>query len=754
MVSSVVEVSSHTPWVSVNEDKWEEEEQCGNEDQAEFERRFKEASKISRPPTIDLTEEQGEEIDRVELAFEEKLEPEVAKVIEVIDLTTGNVRRRPRKVTSPPKRNSSISLPDRCLDSYSYNGLELKPGGAIEMIPIPHLRHASFLLIQLIIHTESGVILRGLPLTRTRNLRGQLPRLRNEVALVLEIDRDDLRPYREQAAIEIPLRAIIKHRVCLITNKPFPEHRFASKIYESIQDVEDRGVLICRWKVRYVWGDAAKRCNKKPPNEFSISRMISEEVHKERYRTSDSYLMNAWRGGKVRGGSYIPDEPDSSRLMVNVDDSENQDDTKGDDWIPRKPGQQYTFADMFCGAGGASCGAKKAGLRIMLSVDNAQGACNTYRMMYPEADLRQQDMYDFIIEMRHSHLHVDVLHLSPPCQYWSPAHTTPGVDDDANIAILFACHELVKILRPRVFTVEQTFGILHPRFEYYFNSLIQGFTRHDYSISWKVVNLLTWGAPSQRNRLIMIGACIGEGLPPFPVQTHSEEPVEGDGTKPYRTVQQMLQTIPRSARRDDELHSPDKMKRYLRPRWDPKVPLLRTITCSGGVGNYHYTGLRDFTLREYAVLQGFPPDYDFRKPSQKRQIGNAFPPLVVKQLYKHLRRWLEQKDRVHADNGELSGSEDEEYKTDSDAANRELESDDDDLQYLGERGIDRQLSLSEVEFLGGRKLTQQASILTINSESEDGMEIDAMSQDVLSPSTCIDVAQTKGGGRDSPIELD
>ncbi|KAI2466298.1 S-adenosyl-L-methionine-dependent methyltransferase [Annulohypoxylon bovei var. microspora] len=751
MVSSIVQLSSDSPRASDVGNRWEEEEQCGSDDQAEFERRFNAASTRSRRPTIDLTEEQGEEIDRVERAFEEKLEPEVAKVIEVIDLTTENVRRRPRKATSPPKRNPSIALPTRCLDSYTYNDMELKVGGTIEMDPIPHLRYASFLLIQLIIHTESGIILRGLPLTRTRNLRGQLPRLRNEVALVLEIDRDDLRPHEEQAAIEIPLHVIIKPRVCLITNKPFPEHRFPSEIYDNTQDIEERGGLICRWKVRYIWGDATKRCNKKPPNEFAIARMISEEVPKERYRTSDSCLMNTWRGGKVRGGSYIPDEPESSFLMVNVDASENQNGISGDAWISRKPGQQYTFADMFCGAGGASCGAKSAGLRITLSVDNANGACNTYQVMYPEAELRQQDMYDFIIEMRDSSFRVDILHLSPPCQYWSPAHTTPGINDDANIAILFACHELVKILRPRIFTVEQTFGILHPRFEYYFNSLIQGFTRYDYSIRWKVVNLLTWGAPSQRNRLIMIGACMGEELPPFPVTTHSEEPVEGDGTKPYRTVKQMLRTIPRSAKRDDELHSPAKMRRILRPRWDPSIPLLRTITCSGGVGNYHYTGLRDFTLREYAVLQGFPADYDFQKPSQKRQIGNAFPPLVVRQLYKHLRRWLEDKDHVYPPDYELSGSEDEGYSSDSDAGHPQFENDD-DVQYLGERGIDRRLS--EVEFLGGRKLRQQASILTINSESEDGMEIDAMSQDMLSPDACVDSAQPKGNDPDSPIELD
>ncbi|KAI1105000.1 S-adenosyl-L-methionine-dependent methyltransferase [Jackrogersella minutella] len=750
-----IDLSSDSPPTPGVGDRWEEEESCGDSDQADVERRFQEMRKRSRRPTIDLTEEEVEKADRAEEDHEIKLQPEIAQVIEVIDLTAEKAPRRPRTVANPPKRNPSIALPNRSLDTYTYNDMELKRGVTIEMLPLTQLRQASFLLIQLIIDTESGIIIRGLPLTRTRNLRGQLPRLRNEVVLVLEIDKDDCRPHDEQAAIEIPIHMVLMTRICHITNKPFPEHRFPRGIYENVKDIEEKAVLICRWKVRYIWTDAVKRVNKKPPNEFVIARIIAEEVPKERFRASDSCLMNTWRGGKVRGGSYIPDEPDSSLLMVNLDGSEGHDIITGDGWIPRKPGQQYTFGDMFCGAGGASCGAKYAGFRVVLGVDHADGACNTYRLHYPEADLREQDMYDFIVEMRSSRLHVDVLHLSPPCQYWSPAHTTPGVNDDANIAILFACHELIKILRPRIFTVEQTFGILHPKFEFYFNSLIQGFTQHNYSIRWKVVNLLTWGTPSQRNRLVMVGACLGEELPPFPVTTHSRDPVDGDGTKPYRTVKQVLRKIPPGAAEFDELHKPHRMKRVQKERWDPGIPLLRTITCSGGIGNYHYSGRRDFTLREYAMLQGFPPDYQFQRPSQKRQIGNAFPPLVVKALYKHLRRWLEHKDHISANDDELSESdEDDDNDSDSDPAHYEFEYDN-DVQFLGERGIERHLS--EVEFLGGRKLHQQASVLTINeSESEDGMEIDAMSQDVSSPGLCVDAAELKAKGQDPsrPIELD
>lgn len=763
---------------------WEEEELSADSVQAAIERRFQEMPSFTGHAMIDLTQNQyDEEADQAERENEIKLEPEIAQVIEVIDLTkpepvdlpiVGKLPRRTRAVI-PPKRNLSITLPNYLVDSYKHNGMELKCGSTVEITPIPELNQASFLYIKLIIITEPGPVLRGLPMTRTRNLRGRLQRLRNELAMILEVDQDDTRPDEDQAAIEVSIDMVQKPRVCHITNKEFPELRFQGGIYHDTAEVEETGPLVCRWKCKRIWVDTLKRVNHKPPHEFVMARITAEEVPRDKFRTSSSYLINTWRGGKVLGGSYITEEPEGLKPTVNVDVPEVQDDMSDITWARKKPGQQYSLADMFCGAGGASCGARSAGFRIKLSCDNAPGACNTYRLEFPEVDLRQENMYDFIISMRSSTYRVDVLHLSPPCQYWSPAHTTPGVDDEANIAILFSCHELVKILRPRIFTLEQTFGILHPRFEFYFNALIHGFTQHGYSIRWRVVNLLEWGAPSQRQRLVMLGSCPGEPLPPFPAATHSREPKPGDGKKPYRTVRQMLRKIPRDAAAYDDLHEPGKLKRLHKPRWNPDIPLARTITCGGGVGNYHYSGRRDFTPREYAVLQGFPVDWRFQRPQQKKQIGNAFPPLVVHTLFKHLRRWLEHNDQVLPDADEVSSEseheEEEEYivseyeESDHDGYGGGLDYDS-DVQYIGKREIDQ--SDSEVEFLGGRSLfVKDASVVTINDSSSDddngddndndGMEIDAMSQDAHSPGVCVGAAAQLGGGgmyASGPIVLD
>lgn len=97
------------------------------------------------------------------------------------------------------------------------------------------------------------------------------------------------------------------------------------------------------------------------------------------------------------------------------------------------------------------------------------------------------DMTDFInkcdIDYR-SHP-VDILHLSPPCQEWSPQkYSNAERVNENNMASLFACPSLVEKLHTRLFTLEQTFGLLHDAHAGFFSALIHEFTRHGYSVRW------------------------------------------------------------------------------------------------------------------------------------------------------------------------------------------------------------------------------------------------------------------------------
>ncbi|KAI0454152.1 S-adenosyl-L-methionine-dependent methyltransferase [Xylaria acuta] len=659
-------------------------------------------------------------------ADEEQNEDEVIPALaDIIDLTDDAPIIRQRSETRAV-RNSPVP-PNAVIEHYEFNGVKLQPGSTVEIqvLEQPQLFKASFLHVGHIISTTDGIKLRGIALTRLKNLRGRVPRLRNEVAMVLHVDSDDKRTDEVQAAIEVPITDVIKIRNCHFTNADFPTYQADMGIYDTPADLEQQGVLMCRWRCIFKYRDSVTRIahirqtrKNAAPLEYVIEHLNAKQVSKTRFKVPEISRFNTWRGGKVRGGEHDPENGNSSVKgpVVQLDGEEDSELVL----IEKKLGQRYTFGDMFCGAGGASCGAQKAGFQIKVACDHHSGACRTYAEVFPEAQLYMMDIFEFITSV-YTKTRVDVLHLSPPCQFWSPAHTCAGVNDDANIAALFSCHELIRKLRPRLFTLEQTFGILHPQFEYYFNALVNGFTENNYSVRWKIVDLVDWGSPATRKRLIMIGSCPGEDLPPFPEATHVASGINKRGKKPYVTVQKMLARIPRDASQYDDMHQPQDMVRKRLPRWDPDVTLRRCITTNGGYGNYHPNGRRDFTLREYATLQTFPVDYPFQYPDKKKQIGNAFPPLVVKVLYTHLRKWLEKQDRVYA------------------IENEPIDPDDPDIEILDleDDGLMDETSDGEdVEYVGSQHLSSSSS--SSGSVYQDDMDLDI--GDYV-PVLCVDANQ-------------
>ena len=170
-----------------------------------------------------------------------------------------------------------------------------------------------------------------------------------------------------------------------------------------------------------------------------------------------------------------------------------------------------------------------AGLRVVWGFDSWEHACKNWRSNFPWATCYNRPAHDFVEFAKNAEkqgfpglMKVDILHLSPPCQFFSPAHTINGVNDEMNTASLFAVQAVIEVAKPRVVTLEQTFGITWPRFRFYFNALIQMFTTHDFSVRWAIVPLQQWvrippslttqlltpcqGLPQRRHRLIIIAA--------------------------------------------------------------------------------------------------------------------------------------------------------------------------------------------------------------------------------------------------------
>ena len=167
-------------------------------------------------------------------------------------------------------------------------------------------------------------------------------------------------------------------------------------------------------------------------------------------------------------------------------------------------GQRYVFGDGFCGAGGTSRGAIMAGLHVDWGFDNNEHACNSWRLNFPYAKTHCLWAHEFATH-RTMNPRVDVLHLSPPCQFFSPAHTTAGKNDEQNTASSFAISYLLKKTKPRIVTIENTSGLVN-RHIVYMNAVVNLFTSIGFSIRWKILNFADFGVPQRRIRLVVMAS--------------------------------------------------------------------------------------------------------------------------------------------------------------------------------------------------------------------------------------------------------
>ncbi|PTB70362.1 S-adenosyl-L-methionine-dependent methyltransferase [Trichoderma citrinoviride] len=502
------------------------------------------------------------------------------------------------------------------------SGTQLSRGDLIQVENVELGNYTiDFVQVKIIASDRQGECkIRGIPFVRTRKLSGKLPKKTNEICMILHIQRRDDGQELPALLIDVPTISIVKKRELVMTNAIYPEHCYNGEdIGPRAQNgqlqqrlAESHGKLVCRWKFT-IYFTMQRQSRATRPEEEVLERVQADDVPVSRNRVSDESLCNQWRGGRIKGGSWPHRE---SRIIDLASRS-----SSGNTALPtnsRRRGQKYTLFDSFCGAGGVSRGAQNSGFKVQYA----------------------KSVDEFIRDTKDRQMRVDVLHLSPPCQYFSPAHTHQSVHDDTNIFALFGCLSLISKLRPRLITLEQTFGITHERHHHYLRALIGDYTQLGYSVRWKVVRLCTWGSSQDRKRLIILAAAPGEKLPPFPKHTHSEN--GAGGLQPWTTIGKAIGSI----RNGDDLHNLDSVK-YFHPPRAPLDPnrLAGTIT-TGGNEVYYPDGTRDLTIREYASIQGFPKYHKFigTKTCIRKQIGNAFPPNTVRVLYRHLEDWLLQQD--------------------------------------------------------------------------------------------------------------
>ncbi|KAL8912247.1 MAG: hypothetical protein Q9171_002702 [Xanthocarpia ochracea] len=514
------------------------------------------------------------------------------------------------------------------INVYSVNGRTYRRGKTVE------LHNGDFIRIMNILEDRftGAIFLQGCRLRRLSQYRRLFDQHINELLIVTEEEKMDVQT-RESGVVDlVSFSEVLRIRDAVLTNAPFPsfgcreDPQNSNKLREFLRD---QGRLVCRWKLRI---SVQPHSRSRPWIEKSIMRMAATEAGINSCLV-DEHLRRRWRGATLKMGScasWLPGERDFDLKERNLHQSlgiPNSD----RDGLGRQM-KRYTFGDAFCGGGGCSRGAKSAGLRVVWGFDSDLASIDSYAKNFFGARCEATPA-DVFISILNEDFCVDILHLLPPCQPYSPAHTRPGQNDELNEATFFAVGEIIKKCKPRIVTLENTFGLAQ-RWPEWMDALIRIFTTLGFSVRWRVLNLAEYGLPQARRRLIVIAACPGEKLPGFPPPTH------GPGLIPFTTVNDAIQRIPPGSPN----HDPAGAARRNTIPCDGNLP-LRNCIMTGGSLDTHPSGRRGFTNRELACLNGFPLEHVFGNVGVKRQIGNAVPPLFAEILFSHIRRWLEEVDR-------------------------------------------------------------------------------------------------------------
>ncbi|KAK8909557.1 hypothetical protein ACHAPC_000617 [Botrytis cinerea] len=543
-------------------------------------------------------------------------------------------------------RNPEISPPNVEIPSVAWKSSLLRPEKTVE------LKNGTFLKIKTIVKdlASDEISIRGWKLVRTRDrmLGGIAGKKRNELAFIHEVDRDDRRDVWEQSVHTIRVKEVLKIRRLICTNRFLPECRYnkddipmdirTKEENEILKYIEDEMVLVARIAFVARYPNAEARARKGAlvdrPRESGILRSLQRKECTESYFIELDEKKRGWRGETILGGSG---NLDNGRNAFNLS-------------------SQYTYGDGYCGAGGMTRGAATAGLKVKWGFDFNAHAGETWQKNFPGATFHLLPVNEFAaLPDPRKRLWIDILHLSPPCQVFSPIHTCPGRNDEMNYAALFGVMAAIEKARPRIVTLEQTFGILHQKHKDAFNGLISCFTNLSFDVSWKVVRFQGYGTPSRRTRLIILASCPGEPLPHMPQYTHHDPQHLRPSQTPYLTPNKVLSAIPHNAPNHDPSH--ERLHRTTCIPWDGSTICRAILTSGAGVGLPNAS--RGMTNRELAALQGFPLNHVFYGCEIKKQVGNAVPPIFARRLLESVRRQLERRDGWERGEGIVLSSDEE-----------------------------------------------------------------------------------------------
>lgn len=169
--------------------------------------------------------------------------------------------------------------------------------------------------------------------------------------------------------------------------------------------------------------------------------------------------------------------------------------------------------DLFAGCGGFSLGFIEAGFIINKAVEIDSSIANTYRNNHLNTEIIVKDISTIDNSFFFQNKEADVIIGGPPCQGFSMAgaRIRNGFIDDPRNYLFKHYFNILKIVKPKAFIIENVKGLLTMHKGTIFNEMIKLFSDKEllegdyYNIYYKVFNAKDFGIPQNRERLIIIG---------------------------------------------------------------------------------------------------------------------------------------------------------------------------------------------------------------------------------------------------------
>ncbi len=322
--------------------------------------------------------------------------------------------------------------------------------------------------------------------------------------------------------------------------------------------------------------------------------------------------------------------------------------------------------DLFCGVGGLTHGLQLAGLNVVAGIDFEESCRYAYEQnnnaIFIKRDITTVTANE--IDELFPQNTVKILAGCAPCQPFSKytkRYRKEGYQDE-KWRLLYYFGNIIAGVHPEIIAMENVPELRSTDVFFDFTNKLNELNYHVWS---SVVFCPDYGVPQNRKRLVLLASNLGNirliqpthqpneyvtvrdvigQLPEIQAgQTDIDDPLHTSTRLNNKNIRRIQASVPGGTWRDwpEELqlkcHKKDSGTSYPsvygRMEWDKPSPTITTQFYGYGNGRFgHPEQNRAISLREGAILQSFPRDYEFinegtsmNKRGLGTQIGNAVP---------------------------------------------------------------------------------------------------------------------------------